>query len=31
MEKLAINGGSPVRTEKIYYGHQWIEEDDIER
>lgn len=30
MEKLAINGGSPVRTEKIYYGHQWIEEDDIE-
>ncbi len=26
---LAINGGSPIRTDKIYYGRQWIEEDDI--
>jgi len=29
MEKLAINGGYPVRVSKIYYGHQWINEDDI--
>lgn len=29
MEKLAINGGIPVRKEKIYYGCQWIDEDDI--
>lgn len=30
MEKLAIEGGSPVRDEKIFYGHQWIDEDDVE-
>ena len=30
MEKLAINGGTPVRQNKIYYGRQWIEEDDIQ-
>lgn len=30
MEKLAINGGLPVRTSKIYYGRQWIDDDDIE-
>lgn len=30
MEKLAIDGGNPVRDKKIFYGHQWIEEDDIE-
>ena len=30
MEKLAIDGGYPVRGGKIYYGRQWIEEDDIE-
>lgn len=30
MEKLALNGGYPVRAGKIYYGRQWIEEDDIE-
>lgn len=30
MNKLAINGGEPVRKEKIYYGHQWINEDDIQ-
>ena len=29
MEKLAINGGFPVRTSKLYYGRQWINEDDI--
>ena len=27
MEKLAINGGYPVRAGKIYYGRQWIDED----
>lgn len=30
MEKLAINGGTPVRSEKIHYGRQWIDEQDIE-
>lgn len=30
MEKLAIDGGYPVRSSKIYYGRQWIEQDDIE-
>ena len=30
MDKLAIDGGQPVRKEKIYYGHQWIDEDDIQ-
>ena len=30
MEKLAIHGGNPVREKKIFYGHQCIEEDDIE-
>ncbi len=29
MEKLAIHGGTPVRETKIYYGHQWIDDDDI--
>ena len=29
MEKLAIKGGYPVRTSKIYYGRQWVDEDDI--
>lgn len=29
MEQLAICGGKPVRDTKLYYGHQWIEEDDI--
>lgn len=28
-EKLAIHGGTPVRTDKIYYGRQCIGEDDI--
>ena len=30
MEKLAIDGGIPVRKEKIYYGRQWVVEDDIQ-
>lgn len=30
MEKLAINGGYPTRSSKIYYGRQWIDENDIE-
>ena len=29
MEKLAIEGGYSVRQSKIYYGRQWIGEDDI--
>lgn len=29
MEELAINGGNPVRTDKISYGRQWIDEEDI--
>lgn len=29
MEKLAIQGGEPVRQKLIGYGHQWIDEDDI--
>lgn len=29
MEKLAIDGGQPVRENKLYYGCQWIDEDDI--
>lgn len=30
MEKPAIEGGIPVRDTKIYYGHQYIDEADIE-
>lgn len=30
MEKLAINGGYPVRSGKIFYGRQWVDEDDIQ-
>lgn len=29
MEKLAIQGGTPVRDTKIYYGHQYIDEADV--
>lgn len=29
MEKLAINGGTPVRETKLFYGHQYIDEADI--
>ena len=28
--KLAINGGTPIRKNKIYYGCQWIDEEDVE-
>lgn len=30
MEELAINGGKPVREAKLFYGRQWIDEDDIQ-
>ena len=30
MEMLAINGGSAIRDETIYYGRQWIDETDIQ-
>ena len=30
MEKPAICGGEPVRSAKIFYGHQFIDEDDIQ-
>lgn len=29
MKELAINGGKPVRKQIIRYGHQWIDEEDI--
>lgn len=29
VNKLAINGGTPIRDEKIYYGRQWIDDDDV--
>ena len=29
MEKLAIEGGFPVRGGKIYYGRQWIDDADV--
>ena len=30
MKLLAINGGEPVRKNKIYYGHQYIDDADIQ-
>ena len=30
MDKLAIKGGEPVRKTPIFYGHQFIDEDDID-
>ncbi|WP_347338310.1 UDP-4-amino-4,6-dideoxy-N-acetyl-beta-L-altrosamine transaminase [Tumebacillus amylolyticus] len=30
MEKLALLGGTPVRTSVLSYGQQWIEEQDIQ-
>lgn len=30
MEKPAIEGGKPVRDSKIYYGHQYIDDADIQ-
>lgn len=29
MEQLAINGGQPVRSSKIYYGKQWVSDEDV--
>lgn len=29
MEKLAVFGGTPVRSEKIFYGRQWVNDDDV--
>lgn len=29
IEKLAINGGTPIRNSKIFYGCQWINDDDV--
>lgn len=29
MERLAIDGGTPVRNSRLYYGRQWIDGDDI--
>lgn len=29
MEELAIHGGKPVREEPIYYGHQYVDDADI--
>ena len=30
MEKCAIDGGTPVRDTKLFYGHQYIDEADVE-
>lgn len=30
MDKLAVFGGTPVRNEKIYYGHQSIDQSDLD-
>ena len=30
MSELAIEGGAPVRTQMLPYGHQWIGNDDVE-
>lgn len=30
MEKPAIEGGKPVRETPIYYGHQYIDDADIQ-
>lgn len=30
MERLAIHGGIPVREKKLFYGHQYIDDADIE-
>ncbi len=29
MGKLAVHGGEPLRESKLYYGRQWIDEEDI--
>ena len=28
MEKTAIDGGTPVREKKLFYGHQYIDDAD---
>ncbi len=30
MEELAINGGCPVRSSKLFYGRQCIDDDDVQ-
>lgn len=30
MEQLAINGGNPVRKTKLFYGHQYIDDADVQ-
>ena len=30
MEQLAINGGNPVRKSKLFYGHQYIDDADVQ-
>lgn len=30
MSNLAIHGGKPVREQKIFYGHQYLDEEDIQ-
>jgi len=30
MDKLAIDGGNPVRKNLLPYGHQWIDETDVQ-
>ncbi len=29
MKNLAINGGPPVRDAKLYYGRQWVDDEDV--
>lgn len=29
MEQLAINGGLPVRKDKLFYGRQWVDAEDV--
>ena len=29
MKQIALYGGTPVRKEKIFYGRQWVTEDDV--
>jgi UDP-4-amino-4,6-dideoxy-N-acetyl-beta-L-altrosamine transaminase len=29
VKELAINGGKPIRDKMLFYGHQWIDQDDI--
>lgn len=30
MDNLAINGGKPVREDKLFYGKQWIDDKDVD-